>query len=530
LHSNRSTVLNSPPSWLRNSPLSVGGRPGNLGLPLFLVGGVALWLAYPPIGLFPLAWVALVPLWLWVSQPDPLPQRAWLGPWAWAVLAYAPSLRWILDLHPLTWMGVPWWSSLLIATGCWLFLVGWGAFQVSIWCGVIRWLPQRPVWKLLSGTALWVLLDAFQSRGSLYWLPLSLSQSPGDRPLLFLGQISGPQSVTALILLVNGLLALAILRQTPSRRCWLGATLATLVSAHLLGGILWLTSQPDPSDQRLRVGVIQGNVPTRTKLTAAGIRQAFEVYSRGYRTLADEGAAVVLTSEGALPLLWDQQFANPLIASVQDKQIPLWLGSFWSEGDRYQQSLLQLNGEAEVTARYNKIRLVPLGEFIPEPLGAILGRLSPLPNSMQPGAIKQRFSTPWGMAAVAICYEVGFPNLLGSAIHDGAELLLTASNLDPYNQILMAQHRAHSQMRAIEFDRWLVQATNTGYSGTVAPTGQVTLQLGPHEAAWAVSFVYRRRGLTLYARWGDWLTPLLCALAIASLVQQLRQVGEFRRH
>jgi apolipoprotein N-acyltransferase len=499
-----------------------------LNLALFLVGGLALWLAYPPIGLFPLAWVALIPLWLWVLHPAPLAKPTWLGPAIWAIAAYAPSLAWILDLHPLTWMGVPWWPSLLIATACWLFLVAWGGLQVLIWCCLLRWLPQHPTWKLLSGVALWALLDSLQSRGSLYWLPLSLSQSPGDLPLLFLGRLSGPQTLTVLLVLINGLLALAWQQGGRKGQRWWLTALASLVVAHLLGGLLRWTTLPEQEDLRVRIGVIQGNVPTRVKLSAAGISQAFEVYSRGYRELAVQGADAVLTSEGALPLLWDRQVSNPLMVAVKDQQVPLWLGSFWTEGDRYQQSLLQLDTNARVSARYNKIRLVPLGEFIPQPLEAILGRLSPLPSRMRPGDLHQRFETAWGRAAVAICYEVAFPNLLWSAIDDGAQLLLTASNLDPYNRGLMTQHLAHSQMRAIEFDRWLAQATNTGYSAVVSPTGQVQMRLQPHISAWSLASVYPRRYLTPYARWGDWLTSLLNLAAAASILVSLGRQGSLR--
>ncbi len=93
----------------------------------------------------------------------------------------------------------------------------------------------------------------------------------------------------------------------------------------------------------------------------------------------------------------------------------------------------------------------------------------------------------------------------------------------------MAQHLAHSQMRAIEFDRWLAQATNTGYSAVVSPTGQVQqMRLQPHISAWSLASVYPRRYLTPYARWGDWLTPLLNLGAAASILISLGRQGSLR--
>jgi apolipoprotein N-acyltransferase len=152
-----------------------------------------------------------------------------------------------------------------------------------------------------------------------------------------------------------------------------------------------------------------------------------------------------------------------------------------------------------------------LGESLPlEPiLGRVIGRLSPLRSFLQPGAVGQVFESGFGRVAIGICYESAFPQLFQTQVRQGANLLVTAANLDPYSEVLMAQQQAHDLMRAIEFDRWMVRATNTGYSGVIDPHGQIQWQSPSHALIQHVDRIYRRQTRTLYTRFGNWLTPLL---------------------
>jgi apolipoprotein N-acyltransferase len=178
-----------------------------------------------------------------------------------------------------------------------------------------------------------------------------------------------------------------------------------------------------------------------------------------------------------------------------------------------------LDGQGQIRSQYNKVKLVPLGESLPfEPLlGQFIGRLSPIQSYLQPGLASQRFESGLGLAAVGICYESAFGELFRQQVQRGAEFLLTASNLDPYSTVLMAQHEAHDVMRAIETDRWMARATNTGYSGLIDPHGQMHWRSQPHRFEVHADRLYRRRTQTLYVRYGNWLTPVLLAGSVAWL-------------
>jgi apolipoprotein N-acyltransferase len=286
--------------------------------------------------------------------------------------------------------------------------------------------------------------------------------------------------------------------------------------SHGIGALLYFQPLNDATAEALNVGIIQGNIPTRIKLSAAGIQQAIRNYTIGYRDLAQQGVDAVLTPEGALPFDWATQEPPMLRRAIDQAKVPLWLGSFGTARDaeghrRPAQRLFSLNADGEIISHYDKVKLVPLGESLPfeSVLGKVIGRLSPLRSYLIPGTVGQTFETGFGPAAIGICYESAFPHLFQAQIQQGANLIITASNLDPYSEVLMAQHQAHDLMRAIEFDRWTIRATNTGYSGSINPHGQILWQSPPHQFVSHNAQVYRRRTQTLYSRTGNWLTPLL---------------------
>lgn len=548
---------------------------------LALASGLVMGFAPAPLNWWGLAWIALVPLWVFSFEPDVYLRHRWfrraahyLLPCAWGVGYHGLALSWITGLHPLTWMGVPWLASVAITLFCWGFITLWGAGMVVLWVWlvrqsdrlVVRCQPGSPIvrspisrlWRVVLATAIWCGLESLLSLTPLYWTSLSYTQSPSNLAILHLGQLSGPMLVTAVIVAVNGLLAEAWLntRQRGSRgeptiaihnsepgtvlptslpraagkqaavTC-LAIALGLVISSHAIGYGLYRLPLVQLPETVLTVGIIQGNVPTRIKLTGAGVQRALQHYVEGYKALANRGVQAVLTPEGALPILWTEanKRANPFYQAVRDRGVVAWLGTFVETGDRITQSLLTLNQTGETVGRYNKIKLVPLGEYIPfqETLGQLIGRLSPIEANMLPGRTDQRLETPFGRAIVSICYESPFAALFRSQAAAGGEFILTASNLDPYSEVLMAQHEAQDVMRAIETDRWAVRATNTGYSGVINPHGQIIWRSIPHTYAVHAESIDRRQTQTLYVRWGDWVTPgLLAFSAIAGLLLRVK--------
>jgi apolipoprotein N-acyltransferase len=391
--------------------------------------------------------------------------------------------------------------------------------------------------RVLIGVALWCGLESFWSAGALWWTSLSYTQSPHNLVILHLGQLSGPIAVTAALVAVNGLIAEAWLKyqssggaspvrgfpplrelafKSNSSGFWLLASgFGLLVGFHLVGFGLYSRPLIQPSESALKVGIIQGNVPNEIKLYPEGFRRAIEGYTNGYRTLASQGVDAVLTPEGALPFFQSDLMRSSLVSAVREERVVAWVGAFGEQGDSYTNSLFTITGTGEIFSRYNKVKLVPLGEYIPfeQFLGGLINRLSPLEAHQVAGQPNQVFDTPFGRAIASICYESAFADHLRRQAAAGGQFILSAANNAHYSPSMPAQHHAQDVMRAIEGDRWAVRATNTGYSGIVDPHGRTKWisRLKTYELHTAT--IYRRQTQTLYVRWGDWLTPLLFILS-----------------
>ena len=574
-------------------PPQVAFRRSRLGLPLgqgaiAFCSGIAMALSVEPIAAWPLAWVAIAPLWVLVmgSYSRQVFRSALALGAIWSMGYYGLMLSWVTGLHPLTWMGVPWLASVAIALSCWVMGTIYSTVWMCLWIvalravttlqesGVRAWRRSRKLLspKLLSpkpalqgeiwqvsqrvflAAALWSGVDWLWRNTFLYWPSLALTQSPHNLVILHLSQWAGPNAIAIAIIAVNGFLAEAWIgwrkASTSSsepfpaflarRTAMLSGAiaLAIFVGCHGLGAFRYATDfsaetvvKESASEstsiasssipESLTIGIIQGNVPTRIKLYKEGLRRAFQGYTNGYETLVEQGVDAVLTPEGAFPIVWDDpiQTRTPLYRAVRDRHVPIWLGTFFPEGRDFTQSLISLDKDAEVVGRYNKVKLVPLGEYIPFEgvFGALIDRLSPLDSYMIPGEANQQFNTSLGQAIVGICYESAFSRLFREQARSGGEFILTSSNNDPYSTAMMAQHHAQDVLRSIETDRWAVRATNTGYSGVVDHHGRTLWRSQPFVYQLHQATIGRRHSLTPYVRWGDWLTPVFGLGAIATV-------------
>lgn len=495
-------------------------------------------MGFAPVNAWPLAWVALTPLW-WIAQDAEQSVRRVLYAAIWGVVYHGIALSWVTGLHPLTWMGVPWLASVAIALSSWIFVSLWGASIGVTWMALMmgltrRW-PVKGLSRVLVGTALWCAIEWVWSQGPLYWTSLSFTQSPGNLWALHLGQLAGPMAVTAGVVAVNGLVAegfgkLGLGGLGASEPRGFGRAISLFLGLHLLGFGLYIWSPADSADQALAVGLIQGNIPTHQKLTAVGVQRSRQVYLDGYETLAKAGVDIVITPEGALPQVWDAflQADSLFQRAVVKAGVPLVLGTFVHEQiDDTQtpltQSLLTLTLDGAVTGRYNKIKLVPLGEYIPfeSVLGALIKRLSLMEGSMVPGNRDQLLQTPFGPMAAGICYEAAYADLYRQQVKRGGQAIFTGSNNDPYSPRQMIQHHAQDVMRAVETDRWAVRVTNTGISGVVDAKGRSHWLSVPDTYTTHVAHIYRRQTQTLYVRCGDWLTPVLLGLGAIALFRQV---------
>lgn len=192
-------------------------------------------------------------------------------------------------------------------------------------------------------------------------------------------------------------------------------------------------------------------------------------------------------------------------------------------------SILAISDEGEITATYDKLRLVPFGEFLPfRPLFAALGfsELVASQSSFAPGAGTERAFAPAGTPPVLplICYEAIFSGDLGAKA-DNAEWILNLTN-DAWfaGSIGPDQHFHHARLRAVEEGLPLVRVANTGVTALVDPLGRITAKLSPDESGVLDGQINKPVNKTAFSRYRD--APLLLMLLVSAAIVYLRNRAE----
>jgi apolipoprotein N-acyltransferase len=167
-------------------------------------------------------------------------------------------------------------------------------------------------------------------------------------------------------------------------------------------------------------------------------------------------------------------------------------------------SAVLLNPNGDFVDRYDKINLVPFGEFVPRLFGWV-NRITKEAGDFAPGSRVVVFPLADHKIGAFICYESAFPDLVREFARGGAEMLVNLSN-DGYfgRSAAREQHLALVRMRAAENRRWILRATNDGITASIDPAGRITYQAPPYrELAAAVTYRYLTN-VTPYTRYGDW--------------------------
>ena len=324
------------------------------------------------------------------------------------------------------------------------------------------------------------------------------------------------------------LLAISRLHDLRSVRTWL---LVVVVGVSLTGAAWWRVqalSYAGEQSAPLTLSLLQGNIPQDEKFqTGSGVPTALHWYAEQLLTATGE---LVVAPETALPLLPQQLPAGYLEAISQHfsqgSQAALIGIPLGDPVQGYTNSVVGIAPGAQAQYRYDKHHLVPFGEFVP-PLFRWFTNLMQIPlGDFSRGALAQK-SLNWHGERIApnICYEDLFGDEIAAHFRDPAQaptVLLNVSNIAWFGDgIAIDQHLQISRMRALEFERPMVRATNTGATAVIDAQGEVTAMLPRATRGVLETQVQGRSGLvTPFAWWAArwrlaplWCLGVLCLLA-----------------
>lgn len=495
------------------------------GLRLAILSGLLLWLACPPIKLWPLAWVAVAPLLLSITRARSLRQAAWRGyAFGWAYL------------------GVVWyWTGLTIVnwTGSAIGWVAWFALTTILagfyaaYGGVAWWLTRRTSGggRVVALAGAWVIMEWARTLGTLTmpWAQLSYTQYL-FQPVLQIAEFTGAYGVSFLLMLVNaGLAAWWPYRKERTHAHWLWASLTLTVFVCLFG---WARLIHREEGRPITVAVLQGNFKMRESWR--DLPYTLRTFADLTRQAAqhDPSPTLMVWSESAAPgdALNNYETRNALSGLARYHHAAIVVGSRVSDPmtESEANSSLLFPPDGSTPQRYDKRQLVPFGEFIP-----FRGYLPPALNehfhffdtdvTRGPGAVVLRYDDPEARKVVLgpfICYESMYPTYPRQMTLAGANLLITQSN-DAWFQsrAAMEQHLSAVVLRAIENRRDIARSTTTGLTCLIDEEGHI-LQCAPTGTPYAlIGTLHLHDGLTLYARLGDWFVGF-CGLLIVGAFWQ----------
>ena len=286
-----------------------------------------------------------------------------------------------------------------------------------------------------------------------------------------------------------------------------GMATAALLTACLLVSLLPAAYAPAPLRAPLSVTLVQGNISQDQKFQAGtGVRDALTYYAEQLQLAK---TSLIVLPETALPLLpaqlptgyWnaiEQRFASGQQAAL----IGLPIGTA-QEG--YSNAVIGLK-PGTPAYRYEKHHLVPFGEFVPPFFQWFIRMMNiPLGNFNRGPLVQSALEWQGERLAPNICYEDLFGEEIGAQFKDAARaptVLVNVSNIAWFgNTVAIDQHLNISRMRALEFARPMLRATNTGATVVIDAQGRVTHALERHTRGALVAQVQGADGLTLYARW-----------------------------
>jgi apolipoprotein N-acyltransferase len=509
---------------------------------LALLSGVLLTLPFLNFALAPLAWFSLVPL-IVSAAYRPVRTGAVMGLVAGCVFGFV-GMHW---LRAVTGIGYS-----ILALYLALYWAAWSAF-VSF---VSRRRPGCLWWAAPASFAALEFLRSHLFTG-FPWNLLGVSQALNP-PLIQVASWTGVYGVSFLVVLANAALACFLLggKIAPAGRgrrlLPLAVTLAVLAAVWLYGENELREADALPPSPSFNLCLVQGGISQDLKWDPALAPHHLETYLRLTRKALPTHPDLVLWPESAVPYYIEEQAeVRKRIAEVcaEGKTFLLFGGDTRERastvGDtggetvsrwRYFNSAYLFDGAGEMAGRYDKVHLVPFGEYVP------LRRFLPFVRRMVPW--EDDFSAGEGLAllpvgagksmAVLICYEDIFPGLVRDFCRKGPYLLANVTNDAWYGRTSAPfQHAYAALFRAVENRVYLARATNTGYSCVVDPWGRIVSEVrdGGGEMLFipgaATAAAALRRAGSFYTRHGDlfaWLCVGLSLIAtVFSVIRQSKQ-------
>jgi len=496
---------------------------------LSLLSGILLILSFPNFDVEFLAWFALVPL-LYAIEGKRPSRSFYLGCLT-GIVSFLGIIYWIVvAVH--TYGNIPLIPSVLIL----LLLVAYLSLFIGAFAFLTRLIQVRSgVQTFLFTPFLWVALEYLRSflLTGFPWANLGYSQYL-NLPFIQMADVTGVYGLSFVILLVNATL-FSILRQWPKKIFPLKEAL--LAAIILLGFLLYGYVKMGRVDRQmiqnppLKIGLVQGDIDQSIKWDKSFQLETLNIYEKLSLKVAEDKPDLIIWPETATPFFFqDAKEYQPLVLDVPKKTHAFLLfGSPSYKVDRtkvnHYNSAYLASPSGEIVGKYDKIHLVPFGEYVPlQDLLFFIGSLGEGIGDFKSGKEIYNFSLPQGKFGVLICFEIIFPDLCRKFVKKGANFLVTITNDAWFGRTSAPyQHFSMAVFRAVENRVFVARAANTGITGIVDPKGKIVREGGIFKREAMNGTIHLSKEKTFYTLYGDLFAWACSAFSILLLAYALFQ-------
>ncbi|MEN6374483.1 MAG: apolipoprotein N-acyltransferase [Smithella sp.] len=484
---------------------------------LAMVSGVLLFLSFPKYGSGFLAWIALIPLFQAIKEVASIRQGLFLG-FITGMICHIGLIYWITYVVVnYGYLPVSLGIALMILLACYLSL-----YTALFAAGIVFF--QQKMKLCFAAPVLWICLEYCKSHlmSGFPWENLGYSQYLNKYILQF-ADIAGVYGLSFLIVLTNAILFEVISKKTKKE------FIATAAIIFILAGVLFygvhrskqidafLTNAPT-----MEVSIIQGNIDQAVKWNDSFQKETINIYEQLSLQNMPPAGGLIVWPETAVP--FNYQDANEDQNRVRDISLKTksWFifGSTSYENSKeeikYYNSAYLLSPQGEIKGKYNKVHLVPYGEFVPlRTVFPFIGKLTAGMGDFTAGAGYFPLIMDNKKIGVLICYEGILPFAAGTYKKGGAELLINITN-DAWFGATSApfQHFSMAVFRAVETRLYLVRAANTGISAIVDPNGEIVAGTNIFQTTAIKGKVKYSNIPTIYAEYGDVLVAVCFLLLL----------------
>lgn len=418
---------------------------------LAIISAILLILSFPNLNLSFLVFIGFLPLFFAIKNKSP--RRAFLVSYLCGFLFYLGTLYW---LYHVTTFG------LIIL-----------CLYLALYLGIFGFLCTFPLLQrsMISIPFIWIILEYIQAHlfTGFGWALLGYSQYK-NLPLIQIADFSGIYGVSFVIMLVN----VAVYRAF--KRSFRSIVVALLVLVMVFGyGLAKLDDKEEGVN--VKVSVIQGNIPQHIKWDPDATGFIMDRFADLSRVTALDNPDLIIWPETSFPGFFasDRRLTKEVLDLAREIKTPLLIGANTEEGLKIFNSAVLISEKGEFVDKYDKIHLVPFGEYVPLsdriPVlrELVLGEFGEFTKGKgyKVFSLKRKFAT-------LICFEDIFPEIAREFVKNGAEFLIVITNDAWYGKSgAPYQHAACSVFRAIENRVPIVRSANTGYSCFIDSHGRI---------------------------------------------------------